>query len=288
MVVIIWGVNFVVIKLGVLEVPPLFLTALRFAFAALPAVFFLPRPQLAWRLLIAYGLVLGVIKFGLLFVALRIGMSASLASILLQMQAFFTIVLSAVLLREKPLPVQIAGGCVALVGLGVIASGMDASSGGIWPFLMTIGAALCWGIANLIMKQAGRVDMLSFMVWTSLVSPLPLLALSLVFGEGPAIASLPQRMTWVTPFTVFYLAYPTTLFGFAIWGRLLMRYPAPLVAPFSLLVPIFGMSSGILILSEHVLPSMMIGGLLIVAGLALNILGPVLIKSRGEATKTLS
>lgn len=270
LVVLIWGVNFVVIKLGVSEVPPLALTALRFLFAALPAVFFVPRPKVALRLVIAYGIVLGVIKFGLLFVAMKQGMPAGLSSLVLQMQAFFTVLFAATLLREKPLSLQVAGGALALAGLGVIASGI----GGIVPlvpFLMTIAAAAFWGVANVIMKRAGKVDMLGFVVWASLFAPLPLLALSLLAGEGPELMALPQHMTWRTPLSVLYLAYPTTLIGFGLFGHLLSRYPASLVAPFTLLVPLVGLSSGALLLGETIVWQTYAGGALIVAGLAINV-----------------
>ncbi|WP_247654658.1 MULTISPECIES: EamA family transporter [Microvirga] len=154
----IWGLSFVVIKLGVGTTPPLLLAALRFLFAALPAVFFVPRPRTDWRNVVAYGFFLGVAQFGLLFAALAIGMPASLASVVMQAQVFFTILFAALVMGERPGPHQVIGGVVASLGLVLIAW-PRMTGGGAVPFLMTVIAAASWGVANIVSKRASRVDM---------------------------------------------------------------------------------------------------------------------------------
>lgn len=273
----IWGLNFVVIKLGVGAVPPLLLSALRFAFAAIPAVFFLPRPAADWRIVGSYGFVLGIVKFGLLFMAIAAGMPAGLASLVLQAQAFFTILFAAVLLKEKPGPHQLLGGLVACCGLVLIAWPRLTGSN-LLPFLMTVAAAAAWGVANIISKRAGRIDMLSFVVWASLVPPLPLLALS-YWVEGPErIAAALSYMDLTAIGAVAYLAYPTTVLGFGIWGFLLSRYAAATVAPFSLLVPVTGIACASLILGEIMLPIEILGGAIILIGLVINTFGLRLVR----------
>ncbi len=270
LVVAIWGFNFVVIKVGVADVPPLLLTALRFLFVA-PFVLIIAPPRTSAGIVIAFGLTLGVIKFGLLFVSLKAGMPAGLSSLVLQMQAFFTIGLAFALLGERPGPIQIAGCALAFAGVALIAAAQPAA--GLVPFALVVAAAFFWGLSNIIAKRAGSVDMLSFIVWASLVPPLPLIALSLVF-EGPqAIADALIAPTLTGIGAVLYLAYPTTLFGFAVWNRLLGTYKAATVAPFSLLVPVFGIASGALVLGERIGPAVIAGGALIVAGLAANVYG---------------
>jgi O-acetylserine/cysteine efflux transporter len=273
LVVLIWGLNFVVIKISVAEVPPLFLTGLRFLFAALPAVLFVPRPQGPAILVIAFGLVLGVIKFGLLFVAIRIGMPAGLSSLVLQMQAFFTVALAFVLLGERPSGWQLGGSALAGSGIGVIAFGFDQAASLI-PFSLVLAAALAWGGANIITKRAGRIDMLSFVVWASLVPPLPLFALSWAFEGHAAIASALAQPTPLAIGAVLYLAYPTTVLAFAIWSALLSRHAASTVAPFSLLVPVVGIASSVLILGEPLTHVALLGGALVFLGLLLNVFGP--------------
>jgi O-acetylserine/cysteine efflux transporter len=271
-VALIWGFNFVVIKVGVDAAPPLLLCALRFAFAALPAVFFIRRPAASWRSIGGFGLTLGVVKFGLLFSAIALGMPAGLASLVMQAQAFFTILFAAVLLREQPALHQAIGGTVACLGLVLIAW-PRMGGGEAVPFLMTVAAAAAWGVANIIAKRAGRIDMLGFVVWASLFAPLPLLALSLLM-DGPArvISSL-AAFDATAIGAVAYLAYPTTVFAFAIWGFLLARYPAATVTPFSLLVPVAGLLSASLLLGETMAPIEALGGAVIVAGLAMNVFG---------------
>lgn len=273
MVVAIWGFNFVVIKLGVADVPPLFLTALRFLFAALPAVFFVERPAIPWRLFFAFGLIFGVVKFGLLFVGIKAGMPAGLSSIVLQMQAFFTIGFAFLALGERPKPIQYLGAAIAVAGIAVIGAARWQGAD-LVPFLMVIGAAACWGVTNILTKKAGRIDMLGFIVWTSLVPVLPLLALSLAI-EGPtAIAAALSRPSWSAIGAVAYLAWPTTVFGYGIWSRLLSHHPAATVAPLTLLVPVFGMGSAWAVLGEPFGPLEAIGAGAVFIGLVVNVLGP--------------
>jgi O-acetylserine/cysteine efflux transporter len=284
-VMAIWGFNFVVIKTGLTEVPPLLLTGLRFVFSALPAVFLIPKPDVRWRTLIAFGLVLGVIKFGLLFVALNAGMPAGLSSLILQMQAFFTIGLAILLLNERPNRWQLLGGIVALAGIIIIGMGKSQSTTFL-PFLLMLAAAFFWGVANIIAKGASNngkpVNMLAFIVWASLVPIVPLMGLSLIFEGTPAVMATLSRPTWLSVGAVAYLAYPTTLFGFAVWNSLFSRYATATVAPFSLLVPVFGISSAALVLGEPFAGTALIGGALVFVGLAINIFGPRLRQIRPQ------
>jgi O-acetylserine/cysteine efflux transporter len=179
---------------------------------------------------------------------------------------------------ERPGGFQALGGVIACLGLVLIAW-PRLTGGGAVPFLMTVLAAASWGVANIISKRAGRVDMLGFIVWSSLVAPLPLLGLSL-WLDGPAqvIAAL-RHIDGGTVAAVAYLAYPTTVFAFAAWAYLLSRHPAATVTPFALLVPVAGIAGGSVILDEAMVPVEAIGGAVIVLGLAFNVLGPHLVRS---------
>lgn len=277
LITVVWGLSFVVIKLGVGTTPPLLLAALRFAFAALPAVFFVPRPRTGWRTVAGYGFFLGIAQFGLLFTAMDMGMPASLASVVMQAQVFFTILFAALLMGERPSPYQVAGGIVACLGLALIALPRFEGSG-LVPFLMTVAAAAAWGVANIISKRAGRVDMLSFIVWTSLVAPLPLLGLSLWLDGPERVVSALTHLDAGALAAVAYLAYPTTIFGFGIWAYLLSRHPAATVTPFALLVPVAGIVGAALILGESMRPIEAVGGAVIVLGLAFNLFGQRIVR----------
>lgn len=279
LVVAIWGFNFVVIKVGVTDVPPLFLNAMRFILVVLPWVFFIKKPQTRWIYIFGFGLFLGVIQFGLLFPAMKWGMSASLSSIVLQLQAFFTILFAFLLLGEKPKSWQIIGAVVAFCGIAII--GADRYTGGVLvPFIMVVAAASSWGVANIITKKAGQVDMLNFVVWASLVPPLPLLGLSLLLEDHAAIWMAITQPTLPAIGAAFYLAYPTTILGFGIWNQLLKKHPASLVAPFSLMVPVFGVLSGSFFLGESMSTAAIIGGTIILLGLMLNVFGGRLFTNR--------
>lgn len=279
LVAFIWGLSFVVMKLGLGSMPPLLLCALRFIFAVFPAIFFVPRPKVSWRNVVAYGFFLGVGQFGLLFSALAIGMPASLASLVMQAQVFFTILFAVLVMGERPGFHQIIGGGIGFLGLAIIAVPRLAGSGAV-PFLMTAAAAASWGVANIVSKRAGRVDTVSYIVWASLVSPLPLLGLSLWLDGPSQVASALANMTWGTWGAVAYLAYPTTILAFGIWAYLLSRHPAATVTPYALLVPVAGILGSVIVLGETMHPIEAIGGAVIVVGLALNIFGQRLIRRR--------
>ncbi|OMI89170.1 EamA family transporter [Streptomyces sp. M1013] len=271
LVAAVWGVNFTVIEIGLDHFPPLFFSALRFLAAALPAVFLVGRPKVAWKWIVAVGLVLGVAKFGLVFVGMDAGMPAGLSSLVLQIQAVFTAVFAAAVLAERPSRVQALGMLVALAGIGVAALD-EGTSGPLGAFLMVVGAAAAWGVSNVLTRRASPPDALNFMVWVSTVPVLPLLALSLL-TEGPAedLAAL-RALDWQGAGTILFVAWVSTVFGFGAWGWLLRRHPASTVAPFSLLVPVFGMSSAAVFLGESVTPLRWCAAALLVGGVALTTL----------------
>ena len=274
-VVLIWGLNFVAIKWGVDEVPPFLLTALRYIGCALPAVFFIRKPQVGWPMLIAYGLTVGVLQFSFLFTAMKLGMPAGLASLVMQMQVFFTMGLAVLFLRDRPTLPQLGGAAIALAGLATI--GAEHIGGAVLlPLLMTLVAAGFWAISNIVTKRAGKVDMFAFVIWGSLVPPLPMLALSLVF-EGPQALTGLLTISPQAIFSILFIAYGSTLLGYGAWAVLLGRYPASLVAPFSLLVPVVGFAAAFVFLGEMVTPLEVMGSLLIFLGLVLNVFGPRLL-----------
>ncbi|MFE4262182.1 EamA family transporter [Streptomyces sp. NPDC056883] len=273
LVAAVWGFNFVVIEFGLGSFPPLLLSALRFLVAALPAVFFVGRPKVAWKWIIAVGVVLGIAKFGLLFSGMANGMPAGLSSLVLQAQAVFTAVFAAVVLKERPGRLRIAGMTVAFAGIAVAAVD-EGASGPVLGFTMVIAAAACWGVSNVLTRKASPPDALNFMVWVSVVPVLPLAGLSLLI-EGPErdLAAL-RGLDWSGVGVIVYLAWITTVFGFGAWGFLLRTYPASSVAPFSLLVPVFGMSSAALVLGEEVSGLRWVAAVLLVGGVAVTSLVP--------------
>ncbi|MFF3620376.1 EamA family transporter [Streptomyces sp. NPDC002467] len=281
LVAAVWGFNFVVIEIGLGHFPPLLLSALRFLVAALPAVFFVGPPKVAWKWIIGVGLALGVAKFGLLFTGMASGMPAGLSSLVLQIQAVFTAVIAAVVLGERPGRARVFGMGVALAGIVVAA--VDGGTGGpVFGFVLVVAAAACWGVSNVLTRRAAPPDALNFMVWVCTVPVLPLFALSLLF-EGPErdLAAL-RGLDWSGVGVIGYVAWVSTVFGFGAWGYLLRRYPASAVAPFSLLVPVFGMSSAALVLGESVSGLRWLAAVLLVGGVALTSLAPARLSGGGS------
>lgn len=269
-----WGINFVVIKLALGEIPPLLLGALRFTFVAFPAILFVKRPQLPWRIIVLYGLTISLGQFVFLFTAMYVGMPAGLASLVLQSQAFFTVLIAALLLGEGVHRHNIVGMGVAVLGLVLIQQGAAAGSMTLLGFMLTLLAALSWASGNIVAKVAGKVDMLGLVIWGALIPPLPFLALSW-FLEGPqTIQDSLTGITYVGITAVIYLALVATVIGYVLWGRLLTRHPASKVAPLTLLVPVIGLVSAAWLLDEHMQAAQWLGGAIVMLGLVINVFGP--------------
>lgn len=272
-VMAVWGSNFVVIRVGLDHLPPLLFATLRFSLAFLPAALFLKKPDVPWRNLAAYGVLIGAGQFGLLFLAMKDSISPGLASLVVQTQAFFTIALAMRLTGEKVRGFQYAALALAAAGIGVIIWRTDGSATPLG-IALVLGAALSWAGGNLVARRTPNVNMLSFVVWASLFSIPPLLVLSLVFEGWPAIVHGLARADAVTWAAVAWQAVGNTMFGYAVWGWLLARYPAATVAPMSLLVPVFGMAASALFLHEALPGWKLAAAGLVMAGLALNTFWP--------------
>jgi O-acetylserine/cysteine efflux transporter len=269
LVAAIWGLNFVIVEVGLDDFPPLLLSALRYTLASLPILLVRGGAGVPWRWVLAVGGAIGVVKFSLLFVGMDIGMPAGLASLVLQVQAFFTLGFAAVLLRERLRATQVAGLALASVGLLVVASGLAgvATPAG---FALVIAAAAAWGVGNVAIKRAAPPDALRFMTWMCLVPPIPLFALSLAF-EGPGeIGDALSSLDWGGVGAVAYIAFMATTVGWGLWAYLMRAYSAGTVAPFSLLVPVFGLGFAAVLLGEELTVRVVVAGALVVSGVFLT------------------
>ena len=278
-VIVIWGVNFVVMKWGLATLSPLVLCALRFVAASLPFLLFIKPPRnIAWKLVAAYGLVLGIGQFGVLFTGMKMGMPAGMASVVLQTQAFITMLLAAVFLGEKPKPWQWLGLCIAIVGLIAIgaAHGESTSDMTLAGFLLTVGAAASWAVTNLITRKAaqqGQYDAVGFIVWSSLFPIIPLLLLACWMDGADSVVQQLSHLGLRELGVVAYLSLLSTIVGYGLWTRLLQRYAASTVAPLSLLVPVVGLLSAMLLLGERPTGVQWLGTLGVLMGMAINQFG---------------
>jgi O-acetylserine/cysteine efflux transporter len=268
-VAVIWGLNFVVIKIGLGAFPPLLFSAMRFGLAALPAAGLVSRNGLPWRWIIPIGLVTGVVSNGLLFVGMSYGMTAGLSSLVMQTHVIITLVLSWILWRESVSWRQIAGVVVAFAGIGLLAGRMQ-PAGTLLGFLLAVGSAAAFAVTTILLKQAGAVEMRRLAVWISVVPPLPLLALSLVMERGQWQAV--RHLSWSGAGALVYTSAISSILAFAIWGKLVKSYSPGAVAPFGLLVPVFGLLSARLCLGERYDGTEVWASILVTAGLLMVVL----------------
>ncbi|MDU1092205.1 O-acetylserine/cysteine exporter [Leclercia adecarboxylata] len=278
LVVVVWGLNFVVIKVGLHNMPPLMLAGLRFLLVAFPALFFVARPKIPFRLLLGYGLTISFGQFAFLFCAINFGMPAGLASLVLQAQAFFTIILGALVFGERLQGKQLVGIALAVVGVLVLAeASLNGQHVALLGFLLTLAAAFCWASGNIfnkkIMQLETRPAVMSLVVWSALIPIVPFMVASYLL-DGPTVMlhSL-VTLDLTTILSLIYLAFVATIVGYGIWGALLGRYETWRVAPLSLLVPVVGIASAALLLDEKLGALQLVGALLVMAGLYINVFG---------------
>ncbi len=259
------------IYLGLKGFPPFLLCALRFCFAAFPWVFILPRPKAPLKYIIAYGVFTFAIQFGLLFSGLHLGLSPGLASLVLQVQVFFSMGLAALFFQDRPSSWKIGGSLISFVGIGIVASHVSGSTSFIG-LILTLLAALSWAAGNMLTKKVDAQSPLSLVVWGNLVAFPFMLVLSLLM-EGPTlIATSLQQVSWTTIGAIIYIVYLSTHIGYGVWGFLLNTYPTASVVPFTLLVPVIGFLSSVFFLGEELTSWKLLASLFVMAGLVFNLL----------------
>lgn len=278
LVVIVWGANFTVIKLGLGGVPPMLLIALRFTLVAFPAVFFIKPPKISLRDILLYGFTVGVGQFGCLFYAMHIGMPAGLASIIVQLQAFVSPLLGYLFLQEKFTIKQLVGfgiGALGLLVIGVASSSNGITSIPISAILLTICAPIFWSLSNFVVKIASQkaieqdeeLDVLSLVIWGSLVPPIPSLILALLIDSPQTLINSMSNLNMMSIFAALYLAFGSTLFGYGFWSILISKYPLNKISPLSLLVPITGLLTARIVLLEKLSKLQWLGVCIITIGL---------------------
>ncbi|MHA2937333.1 EamA family transporter [Vibrio sp. RC27] len=284
-IVMLWGINFVVIKVGLQGFPPLLLAGMRFVIVALPAIFFIKRPDIPYRWLFLYGITICFGQFALLFWAMKIGMAAGLASLLLQAQAFITLLMGVVLLKETIKPHNVIAMFIAAIGIYILASAQGETKASLTWFtlLLVIGAASFWSMGNItnkvIMKNY-NVPTMALIIWSAPVPAISFFVSSFIF-EGPTlIMDSLIHIEWHNIFAIGYLSILATIVGYGGWSYLLSRYETSLVAPLSLLVPVFGLFSAMIILDEHLTLLQGVGVSVIAIGLTFNVFGKRLIANR--------
>lgn len=273
LVAALWGINFVAIKIGLKDFPPFLLSALRFVAVAIPMLFFVGKPCVSWRWILSIGFVLGVVKFGLLFLGMDLGMPAGLSSLVLQAQALFTVVFAMLFLGERLRGVQAIG--IALAAGGLVLIGVErAQETSLIGLVLVVAAACAWGYANILMKQAKAPNMLNLIIWIAVIPPLPMAILSFSFEGTDRIAASLAALSWSGVLSVLYIAWASTIVAFSLWVYLLRLYSASVVAPFSLMVPIFGIGASALMLGEKLSLLEIVAGALTLVGLLCVVRAP--------------
>lgn len=271
-VVLVWGLNFIAVRIGLNEMAPISLCALRFIAVSIPAIFFIKPPkETSFSTVATYGLVMFGLQFGLLFMGMHVGMTPGMASLLMQVQVFFSMFFAAIFLGERPNWGQIAGALIAFSGIGLVALHFD-NHVTLLGFVLLMAAAATWGVGNLITKKMAKASIISVIAWGSFVACFPMVIASMIFEGSDSVFYTYQSLSWSGIGALMYIVYISTWIGYGLWNWLIGRYPVSMVAPYTLLVPLVGIVSSILIFDEPFQLWKLLVGLLIVTGLCINIL----------------
>ncbi|MBX3098928.1 MAG: EamA family transporter [Salinibacterium sp.] len=271
LVVVIWGLNFVVIDFGLDGVPPLVFLALRFILVAIPAIFFLKPPNIGWKNVLLIGTFLSLGQFALLYLSLALGMPPGLASLLLQTQVVLSVIVSAIVLRERPTRKQLIGISIGMAGLVVVVVGHSYAAPWL-PIVVLLLAALSWAVGNVLSRRAKATSGLSLVVWSGMIVPIPALALALIVDTPAVVIDSLTHLSWIAILSTIYTAVFASLIGYGIWNTLLAKYPTSAVVPFTLLVPIIGILAAWVAVNEQPTTSEVVGGAVMLAGLAIAVI----------------
>lgn len=273
LVVAVWGVNFVFVKIGLNEIPPMLLCFFRFFLVSIPFVFFIKRPSVPFKWVALYGLVMFFFQFALMFSGIQAGVSPGLSSLLLQTQVFFSLPFSALFLKETIRRWQIIGAVLSFSGICIVGYNLG-SGASLTGLILVLFSAATWGLGSVIVKKMGKTNSGSLLVWGGIVAWPPLLLLSLVFENSLPVLLHLHELSWSSYGAILYITFGSTVFGFGIWNWLLQMYPISTIAPFTLLVPIFGMLSSLVFLNEPLQFWKIGAAILVISGLCLNLIGP--------------
>jgi len=270
LVTLVWGVNFPITKLGLRAIDPFVLTGIRFALAALPLVFFIKRPAVKFSYVAAYGFIFGLGMWGVINYGIQVGVSPGIASLIIQLSVFFTMGWGFVLFKEKIRGAQMVGAVLALVGLAGIISTQEGNHAVLGVMLIVL-SAVAWSVGNVIIKKSGVKEIFSFMVWASLIPPIPLFLTAWLMHGGAAFEGLQASLDLTAVLSILFQVYLATHFAYWGWNSLLKLYPVSTVAPLSLLIPVFGITSSMLMLDERISTPNLISIGIIIAGLAVGL-----------------
>jgi O-acetylserine/cysteine efflux transporter len=269
-VVFIWGVNFLAIDFGLKDVPPLLFLAIRFTVVAIPAIFFLKPPDIGWRNILLIGGFISLGQFALLYLALSLGMPPGLASLLHQSQVVLTVIVSVIVLRERPTRRQLIGIIIGMTGLAIVIIGRGQVASWV-PVVILLMGSLSWAIGNVITRRVKAKASVSLVVWSGLVVPIPAFVLSLLVETPPVVFGALAHLSWQAILSTLYTAGISSLVGYGIWNFLLARYPTSAVVPYSLLIPIVGIVSAWIVVNEQPTLTEIIGGVVMLVGLAIAV-----------------
>ncbi|MBI1384449.1 MAG: EamA family transporter [Rhizobiales bacterium] len=264
-VALVWGMGFVFAKAAVAHFPPILLMALRFGVTALALVWFVRPPLAHMGALLVISLIGSALQYSMTFTGLK-GLDASATVLVLQLEVPFLTLLGAIFLGERVAIRKWIGIALAFAGVYLIA-GEPRVAGALHALLLVMAGAFTWAIGQALIRRLEGVDGLTVTTWVAVLATVELTVISLIFEEGHVEAiRTAGPVVWIT---VAYMGLVMTALGYWLWNSLIRRHPISSIAPFLLLLPVFSTAGAIVFLGEALTPGLLVGGAIVLAGLAL-------------------
>ena len=264
-VALIWGLNIAVIKVGVAEFPPIFMTGIRFLIVAMLLIWWVRPPWKQMRLIVLLSFITGGVHFGGVFFGLK-GVDVSIAAILILLGVPFSVLFARILLKERFGWKKICGMAVAFSGL-LILLGEPATTSSPLHLIVFIVAIIAWGLGNTIIKMIGRINIFALNAWLGLFASVQLLFVSM-FLETGQLAAL-QSASLSAWGALAYVVLMATVIGYGLWYYLVGKYDVTKVVPFNLLVPVIGVLAGVLLMGDELTLAQGTGGFISLIGVAM-------------------
>ena len=265
MVPLVWGMGFVFAKGAINHFPPILLMAFRFALTAMVLVWFVPVPYGNLKNIFNVAIVAAAIQYSLTFTGLA-GLEAGLASLVVQLEVPFLVLLGALVLKENPGLQKWAGIIISFLGVGLMTQ-QNALSGSLGSVCLVVAGCFVWACGQVMIRKLKDIGGLQVTAWVAVFATPQLFIMSAIFETGQIMAI--QNANHTVWLTVIYLGLVMTCFGYYLWNTLIRRHDVGTVAPFLLLLPLFSLMGGMLFLGEEPTADKLLGGVVILLGVAI-------------------
>lgn len=263
-VVVIWGINPAVAKLGMLEIPPFWFLSLRYLFTVLIFLPFAKVQREDWKVIFVYAIFANVLSNGAQFVAFQF-LSPTASTLLLMTETPITVIMAAFFCHEK---VSLPATCGIVLSMAGVVTVLGLPEIHIGAAILIILTRIAWGYCQLLFKNTSNLQAAAFISLTALIAfPFTLAAAVAAEPDGlqKIMAADWQIQGWIFLFQALMLSLAMVL-----WQKLIAWFGVSQISPFAVLQIVFGILGGVVFFSDRLNGNTVLGIILISSGVLLT------------------